>query len=76
MPTQLVHYAWCFDHGTLHRFSPRGTPWCTAAWVSLDAYTEETALAMKQEAWGDARFLHDLSPDQQAAINEKAATTS
>lgn len=68
----LVVYAWCFDHGTLHRFQPRATPWCTAAWVHLDAYTEETALAMKQSAWGGARFLHDLNADQQLTIVELA----
>jgi len=69
----LVVYAWCFSHGTLHRFKPRETPWCTATWVHLDAYSEDTALAIKQRAWGNARFLHELSPDQQVAIIGLAA---
>lgn len=64
----LVVYAWCFDHGALHRFQPRATPWCTAAWIHLDAYSEEVALAIKQRAWGDARFLHELAAEQQATI--------
>ena len=64
----LVVYAWCFSHGTLHRFKPRETPWCTASWVHLDAYSEEAALGIKQRAWGDAQFLHELSLDQQVVI--------
>lgn len=69
----LVIYAWCFSHGGLHRFKPREEPWCSAAWIHLDAYTEETALAIKQGAWGDARLLHELSPEQQAVITGLAA---
>ncbi|MEV0220842.1 hypothetical protein [Streptomyces sp. NPDC050704] len=64
----IVNYAWCFSHGTLHRFRYRETPWCTAQWVSLDAYSEEAALAVKQRAWGGARFLHELPAEQQLAI--------
>jgi hypothetical protein len=64
----IVVYAWCFSHGTLHRFQPAAEPWCTASWVHLDAYSEEVALAIKQRAWGDARFLHELAPDKQLAI--------
>lgn len=69
----LVVYAWCFDHGRLHRFQPRATPWCTAAWIHLDAYSEEAAVAIKQRAWGHARYLYELSPEQQATITELAA---
>lgn len=66
-------FAWCFDHGVLHRFRPRDhASWCTGRWVHLDAYVEATALGMKQEGWGDARFLHDLNPDQQATIAKSA----
>lgn len=64
----IVNYAWCFSHGALHRFKPRQTPWCTADWIMLDAYSEEVAIGIKQQAWGDARFLHELDPDQQLTI--------
>lgn len=70
----LVVYAWCFDHGTLHRFQPGTTPWCTAAWIHLDAYSEEVALAIKRRAWGDARFLDELTLEQQLTIVELAAS--
>jgi hypothetical protein len=69
----VVIYAWCFDHGELHRFRPREAPWCTAAWYALDAYSEEAALGIKRQAWGEARFLHELSVEQQAAITGLAA---
>jgi hypothetical protein len=70
----LVVYAWCFDHGALHRFQPRETPWCAGAWIHLDAYSEEAALAIKQRAWGEARFLDELTPDQQVTITGLAAS--
>lgn len=71
----LAVYAWCFDHGTLHHFKPRQQDaWCTARWIHLDAYTEQAALLIKQRAWGDARFLHELSPEQQDTIIGRAAS--
>ncbi|CAL9665298.1 hypothetical protein SUDANB126_07208 [Streptomyces sp. enrichment culture] len=63
-------YAWCFDHGRLHRF-PRGEePWCTAAWVALAATTTEQALRAKQAAYGEARFLDGLSAQAQPEVIE------
>jgi len=71
----IAVYAWCFDHGALHRFKPRQQDaWCTARWVHLDAYSEEAALAVKQRGWGDARFLHELSPEHQLAVIGLAAS--
>lgn len=63
-------YAWCFDHGTLHRFQPDTTPWCTAAWVGFTATTETAALEAKQHAYGEARFLHELPTEQQLEVIE------
>ncbi|MFD5940272.1 hypothetical protein [Streptomyces griseus] len=57
-------YAWCFDHGNLHRFPKYGTPWCTAAWVAFTAATETDALTAKRAAYGDAQFLNDLPADK------------
>ncbi|MGA4864144.1 hypothetical protein ACPB9J_16005 [Streptomyces lavendulocolor] len=70
--TQPAVYAWCFDHGTLHRF-PGGNAWCTATWIPFTAATEEAALEAKQAAWGDARFLDDLPVEQQLDVLETAA---
>lgn len=69
MPEKLT-YAWCFDHGTLHRFPAGDTPWCTAAWVALTATTEQDALDAKHAAWGEARFLHELPVTQQLEVIE------
>lgn len=71
MPEKLT-YAWCFSHGTLHSFPTSDTPWCTATWVAFTATTEADALAAKQEAYGDAQFLHDLPNDQQVEVIELA----
>ena len=61
-------YAWCFSHGVLHRFSSGNEPWCTATWIAFTATTEEGALAAKTEAYGDARFLHELPADKQIEV--------
>lgn len=65
-------YAWCFSHGTLHRFQPGTTPWCTATWVAFTATTEAAALEAKQAAYGDARFLGQLPVGQQLDVIEIA----
>ncbi|PBC66281.1 hypothetical protein BX265_8344 [Streptomyces sp. TLI_235] len=65
VPTTSFAYAWCFDHGRLHRFPAGDEPWCSAAWVPLAGATEEEAVEAKWAAYGDARFLHDLSEDKQ-----------
>jgi hypothetical protein len=61
-------YAWCFSHGALHHFNE--TPWCTATWVAFTAATETDALAAKEHAYGDARFLHELPTEQQLDVIE------
>lgn len=61
-------YAWRFDHGSLHRFRSGEEPWCTAARVPPTAVTAEQAAAAKQAAYGDARFLADLSAKAQLKI--------
>jgi hypothetical protein len=65
-PEQGEFFAWCFDHGRLHRFSPE--PWCTAAWIRLDGQTESQALASKTALFGDARFIDQLSPGSQVEL--------
>ncbi|MER5277748.1 hypothetical protein ABT025_18595 [Streptomyces sp. NPDC002809] len=69
MPQQPTMFAWCFSHGTLHRFDPRN-PWCTATWIAFTAATEEDALAAKKQAYGDAQFLHHLPAEQQLEVIE------
>lgn len=64
----VVTYAWCFDHGRLHRFLAEEGTWCTAAWVPLDGDTEEGALTHKQLVWGDAQFFHQLTHDRQGGL--------
>lgn len=66
-------YAWCFSHGTLHRFLAGATPWCTATWIAFTATAENDALAAKEEAYGDAQFLHDLPSVKQLEVIETAA---
>jgi len=61
-------YAWCFDHGRLHRFPATDVPWCTAAWVWLAGDTEQAALADKTTRYGDAQYLWDLTTEQQLAV--------
>ncbi|MFJ5644089.1 hypothetical protein [Streptomyces sp. NPDC093223] len=61
-------YAWCFSHGGMHHFT--GQPWCTAVWVPFTATNEPDALAAKQHAYGDARFLHELPVRQQLEVIE------
>jgi hypothetical protein len=65
-----TRYAWCFSHGTMHRFPEGDRPWCTAAWVAFTATTEDNAMAAKQHAYGDARFLHELPATQQLEVIE------
>lgn len=76
MPHQLdpdtdTMYAWCFSHGRMHRFDPE-EPWCTATWIRLDAGSEAEALTVKQERYGDARFVGDLPLHQQAGLVRQA----
>lgn len=66
MPNAI--FAWCFDHGLLHTFSTDAEPWCTAHWVGFATATEEEALAAKVEAYGDAIFFDQLTPDQQLNV--------
>lgn len=58
--------AWCFDHGTLHRFEEK--PWCTAAWVPLDGATDEEALEQKRLIWGPGEFFGQLDLDRQGGL--------
>jgi hypothetical protein len=69
-PLSSTTYAWCFDHGTLHRLLAPEKPWCTAAWVPLHATSEEEAMEAKQHAYGDARFLDELPRDKQLEVIE------
>jgi len=71
-----MRYAWCFDHGTLHRFHADEKPWCSAAWVSFAAPTEELALDAKHAAYGDAVFLDQLPLDKQLEVIEIRETWS
>lgn len=59
-------FAWCFSHGVMHHFA--GDPWCTAQWVPLCGVTETEAMGFKERTYGGARFLHQLSNDQQIKI--------
>lgn len=61
-----IRYAWCFDHGRMHRFD--GTPWCTGAWVGFTATTEDEAHAAKHRLYGSAHFLHELVPEVQLEV--------
>ncbi|MCX5137613.1 hypothetical protein OOK06_36710 [Streptomyces sp. NBC_00340] len=63
-------FAWCFSHGTMHRFQPDTDPWCTANWVAFTATAEDTALKAKTHAYGNARFLHELPVEQQLEVIE------
>lgn len=65
----MKQFAWCFSHGRLHLFVD--TPWCTATWVTLPGSTEEQALIVKEERYGRALFLYELSADQQYALIAK-----
>lgn len=65
-----IRFAWCFSHGTMHRFNAGDEPWCTASWVAFTATTIEDANEAKQAAYGDARFLHDLPADKQIEVIE------
>ena len=69
--------AWCFDHGTLHRFGEDGER-CNAAWVPLDGETDEEALNQKELMWGPGQFFGDLDLERQGgliAITEKRRFT-
>ncbi|MCP9209517.1 hypothetical protein [Streptomyces cucumeris] len=65
-----IGYAWCFDHGRMHRFLRRD-PWCDAAWVHLKGNTEEEASRYRREVWGEAQFLNELSSERQLAALEE-----
>ncbi len=73
-PTGPAWFAWCFDHGRMHTFVPRGEEdapegaWCTAGWVKLDGATEEEATTDKVSRFGDARFAHQLPSDTQIVL--------
>lgn len=64
-------YAWCFDRDVMHRFA--GSPWCIARWVAFAAADGWAALAAKEDAYGDAQFLHDLPAEQQLEVIDIAA---
>jgi hypothetical protein len=66
--TPDAFYAWCFDHGRLHRFLLAEGTWCTAAWVPLVGSTEAEALSNKKVAWGDAQFFDQLTLDRQGGL--------
>ena len=68
MTDQPMTFAWCFSHGTMHRFKTGTEPWCTASWVGFTAPTEEVAQEAKRYAYGDARFLHDLPVERQMEV--------
>ena len=61
-------YAWCFDHGTLHRFAEGDEPWCPAVWLPFTAANEEQALEAKQYAYADAQFFSELPVDKQLEV--------
>lgn len=63
-------FAWCFSHGLLHHFQRGADPWCTAFWVPLDADTEEGAMAVKSDLYGQAQFIDGLPLEQQLEIME------
>ncbi len=73
-PTGPPWFAWCFDHGRLHVFVPRGEhecpdgAWCTARWVRLAGTTEQEATADKEKRFGEAVFCHHLPPDEHLAL--------
>ncbi|MGI5422937.1 hypothetical protein [Actinomadura luteofluorescens] len=72
-----VTYAWCFSHGRMHFFRPSDEhpdgAWCTALWTLLAGDTEESALADKQARFADARFAHELGPEQHLEVFEAHA---
>ncbi len=63
-----ITYAWCFDHGIMHRFNVGDEPWCTARWVAFTATTAGEAQAAKTEAYGAAYFLSQLPADKQLEV--------
>ncbi|MFI8903885.1 hypothetical protein ACIGO7_37760 [Streptomyces virginiae] len=65
-----MNYAWCFDHGVLHRFSPAEGPWCTGTWVQLPGVSEDLALEAKERQYGEARFFDQLTLEQQVMLVE------
>ncbi|MFE6412602.1 hypothetical protein ACFVOR_37345 [Streptomyces sp. NPDC057837] len=68
MTDQPITFAWCFSHGTMHRFKDGDQPWCTASWVAFTATTEEAAQEAKQHAYGEARFLDELPAEKQLEV--------
>ncbi|MGW5711566.1 hypothetical protein [Streptomyces olivaceus] len=65
-----TRFAWCFDHGIMHRFHIGDEPWCTARWVAFTAATAEEAQAAKAEVYGDAHFLDQLPAEKQLEVIE------
>lgn len=76
-PIAPTWYAWCFSHGRLHTFVPRGEAespdgaWCTADWSRLAGASEGEALADKQDRYGDAQFLDHLPLEVQVAVMDE-----
>ncbi|MFJ1936863.1 hypothetical protein ACIOGZ_29915 [Kitasatospora sp. NPDC088160] len=68
MSADPAAFAWCFDHGRLHRFAADDEPWCTAAWVSLPGGSADEALKAKHERFGNAVFFDHLPSEQQLAL--------
>lgn len=66
----MLTYAWCFSHGTMHTFGVDGA-WCTADWVDLGTSNEASAERIKQDHFGDARFMNDLPIEAQEAVIEQ-----
>ncbi|WP_422132214.1 hypothetical protein [Streptomyces misionensis] len=66
-------YAWCLDHGRLHRFAQQEGAWCSALWVALAGDDEQSALADKQARFGDARFFDQLPQQVQVELVESRA---
>jgi hypothetical protein len=67
-PQTPVLFAWCFDHGTLHTFTAKEGPWCTAAWAPISAPDKAQALKQKERFWGPARFFGELPLDRQGGL--------
>lgn len=60
-----VRFAWCFDHGRLHR----DPGWCTASWVPLAGATEDEAMADKRRRFGAAEFTHSYLANSNNALH-------
>lgn len=67
---QILTYAWCLDHGRLHRFAQKDGAWCSALWVELNGNDEQSALADKHDRFGEAQFFDQLPLKDQREIIE------